>query len=254
MSTTATPTGVARVAVEPPVFELVPGYTLGLVVLPTVDVLRSAQPVDDLLTRAEDDIHRTGWDRGAISALPSISGWRRAYQSFGVNPNRFPCAAESLLRRVAKGARLPRINTVVDLCNAISLSTRLPVASCAVDDVRGVLEVRRATGDEVFLPLDAPDAPEHPDRGEVVYADGEGRAHSRRWNWRQGFVVKTDVGPHRLLLTVEAAHDGAREAVEDGLAALLRALPSVTTAAPGSAVLDASVPAIELTDKSGGTP
>lgn len=155
----------------------------------------------------------------------------------GVNPNRFPCAAESIARRVAKGDRLPRINALVDLCNAVSLGAALPVAACAVDGITDLV-VRPADGTETFLPLGVPDAPERPEPGEVVYADADGRAHSRRWNWRQGHLVRTDLGRHRLLLTVESAHPGGRAEVVDALARLAAALDDLSDTPRQEAVLD----------------
>lgn len=192
----------------------VPGYVLGLIAVPDIDVVKDAPAVAEQLTTAEDTLHAERLIKADISALPSITAWRDTYRAVDVNPNRFPCAAESVLRRVAKGDRLPRINSLVDLCNATSLDSRLPVASCDVGDIESELDVRLAHGTETYLPLGAPDSPEHPEPGEVVYADGRGRAHSRRWNWRQGDVVKTGIGRRRILLTVESVHEGGRADVE----------------------------------------
>ncbi|MFG2719612.1 B3/4 domain-containing protein [Streptomyces sp. NPDC048416] len=230
------------VSVDGLLTERVPRYVLGLVAVPYADVVREASQTRGWLTAAEDALHADCLSRADISALPAIAAWREAYRMVGVNPNAYPCAAESVLRRVAKGGRLPRINSLVDLCNAVSLDSRLPVASCDVGDIEGELEVRPAHGDEVFVPLGAPDATETPDPGEVVYADGRGRAHSRRWNWRQGDVVKTDTGRRRLLLTVESTHDGGRAVVEKTLGRLVEAL-NVLGARPGRpVVLDRTTP------------
>ncbi|MEV0126400.1 phenylalanine--tRNA ligase beta subunit-related protein [Streptomyces sp. NPDC050703] len=252
MDRSTSTTGTLTVTVDDRLFDRVPGYVLGLIAVPDIDVAAADPAVSSSLTEAEDALHRLSLGKADVSALPTVAAWREAYRAFDVNPNRFPCAAESLLRRVAKGDRLPRINALVDLCNAVSLATRLPVASCDVGDIEGELSVRPADGDEVYLPLGAPDAPEHPEPGEIVYADGQGRAHSRRWNWRQSDVVKTDRGRRRLLVTVEAAHDGAREAVDAALGRIADALDALE--APGGpggrrqqpVVLDRSAPSAVL--------
>ncbi|BFU45309.1 B3/4 domain-containing protein [Krasilnikovia sp. MM14-A1004] len=219
--------GGIRVTIDDRVSERVPGYVLGLIAVPALDVPRDHPAVERLLTAAEDAVQARGLDKAGVAALPGVAAWRDAYRAVGLNPNRFPCAAEAIARRVAKGDRLPRINALVDLCNAVSLATSLPVASCAVGSVAKELTVRPADGTEAFLPLGRPDAPEHPEPGEVIYADGAGRAHSRRWNWRQSHVVATGTGPQRLLLTVEAADpagaarlDAALDRLGDALAAL----------------------------------
>ncbi|MCX5388052.1 B3/4 domain-containing protein [Streptomyces sp. NBC_00083] len=239
------------VSIDPRLTERVPGYVLGLIAVPAIDVVGTGAGPDAVdtgarLTAAEDALHAAGPGTAEVSALPAIAAWREAYRVVGVNPNKYPCAAESVLRRVAKGARLPRINSLVDLCNAVSLASRLPVASCDVGSLQGALEVRPAHGAEVFTPLGSPGTTEHPEPGEVIYADERGRAHSRRWNWRQGDVVRTDAGRRRLLLTVEAAHEGGRAEVEEALARLAAALTALEGlgAAPGHPLLlDRAVPA-----------
>ncbi|MDY0811670.1 B3/4 domain-containing protein [Kitasatospora purpeofusca] len=239
-------TSALKVIVDESLLARVPGYVLGLIAVPVVDVAAAAAEADDLLTAAEDAVHGLSLGKAEVSALPSIAAWRDAYRSVDVNPNRFPCAAESVLRRVAKGDRLPRINALVNLCNAVSLDSRLPVASCDVGDITGELAVRLAHGGETYLPLGAPDAPEHPEPGEVVYADAQDRAHSRRWNWRQSEVIRTDVGRRRLLLTVEAVHEGGRADVERALDRLAAALDALGAVRQRPVVLDAAGPWAEL--------
>ncbi|BFO21136.1 hypothetical protein SHKM778_75240 [Streptomyces sp. KM77-8] len=234
------------VGVDARLRERAPGYVLGLIAVPDADVVAHAPKVADRLTAAEDVLHGAELSKADVSALPAIAAWRDTYRELGVNPNRYPCAAESVLRRVARGDRLPRINSLVDLCNAVSLESRLPVASCDVGDIEDELTVRLAEGTEIHLPLGAPDAPEHPEPGEAVYADARGRAHSRRWNWRQGDVVKTDLGRRRLLLTVESAHEGGRDEVEHTLGRLTEALTDLGMSWEPPAVLDGATARVEL--------
>uniref|UniRef100_A0AAU2VV55 Phenylalanine--tRNA ligase beta subunit-related protein n=1 Tax=Streptomyces sp. NBC_00008 TaxID=2903610 RepID=A0AAU2VV55_9ACTN len=246
MDSTSPAAGVLTVTIDERLSERVPGYVLGLIAVPDIEVVSDAPAVGALLTGAEDALHGERLSKADVSALPTIAAWRDAYRAVGVNPNRFPCAAESVLRRVAKGDRLPRINSLVDLCNAVSLAVRLPVASCDVGDIEGELAVRLAEGSETYLPLGAPGSPEEPEPGEVIYADGRGRAHSRRWNWRQGDVVKTDIGRSRLLITVESAHDGGRDVVESALGRVADALAGLTAESGRPIVLDRSTPSGEL--------
>jgi DNA/RNA-binding domain of Phe-tRNA-synthetase-like protein len=246
MDSISTGASTLTVTIDERLSELVPGYVLGLIAVPEIVVVKDTPTVGALLTAAEDELQGAGLSKADVSALPAIAAWRDAYRAVDVNPNRFPCAAESVLRRVAKGDRLPRINSLVDLCNAVSLGSRLPVASCDVGDIEAELTVRPADGSETYLPLGAPDLPEHPEPGEVIYADGRGRAHSRRWNWRQGDVVKTDLGRRKLLITVESAHEGGREAVEQALGRLTDALTGLTAESGRPVVLDRSTPSGDL--------
>ncbi|MER7753307.1 phenylalanine--tRNA ligase beta subunit-related protein [Kitasatospora sp. NPDC097643] len=246
MDRTTSTVDTLTVTIDDGLLERVPGYVLGLIAVPEIEVGKDDAAVDALLTAAEDELHRASLGKAEVSALPAIAGWRDAYRAVEVNPNKFPCAAESVLRRVAKGDRLPRINSLVDLCNGVSLGSRLPVASCDVGDIAGELTVRFADGGETYLPLGAPEAPEHPEPGEVVYADGSGRAHSRRWNWRQSDVIKTDVGRRRLLITVEAVHADGRAVVEQALARLAEALDGLGADRRSPVLLDAATRRAEL--------
>ncbi|MFV2102978.1 B3/4 domain-containing protein [Micromonospora sp. LOL_024] len=236
-----------EVRVDDRVLTAVPDYVLGLVAVPVVAVAPADPGVSALLTAAENAMHGAGLDRAGVAEVPQIAGWRAAYQAVGVNPNRFPCAAESIARRVARGDRLPRINSLVDLCNAISLGVAMPVASCAVGGLPD-LAVRPADGTETYLPLGRPEAPERPEPGEVIYADSAGRAHSRRWNWRQSHLIRTDLGRHRLLLTIEAAHPGGRGDVQVATALLIAALEDLIGGpySGASAVLDAGTTSVVL--------
>ena len=51
---------------------------------------------------------------------------RTMYRRIGIDPTRTRPSSEALLRRVRKGDRLPRINTLVDVCNWCSLELQLP--------------------------------------------------------------------------------------------------------------------------------
>ncbi|MER5970723.1 phenylalanine--tRNA ligase beta subunit-related protein [Streptomyces sp. NPDC002055] len=242
MDSTPTGAGPLTVTLDARLSDRVPGYVLGLIAVPDVEVVKDVPTVTAQLTAAEDKLHAARLAKADVSALPAIAAWREAYRTVGVNPNRFPCAAESVLRRVAKSDRLPRINSLVDLCNAVSLDSHLPVASCDVGEIEGELDVRLAHGGETYLPLGTPDAPEQPEPGEVVYADGQGRAHSRRWNWRQGDVVKTDLGRRRILLTVESVHEGGRDDVERALSRLTDTFAELGVESGRPQVLDGSQP------------
>lgn len=238
--------GPLSVTVDGRLLDRAPGYVLGLIAIPDIEVTAGTPAVAALLSAAEDTVHQESLSKADVSALPTIAAWRDAYRGFGANPSRFPCAAESLLRRVAKGERLPRINALVDLCNGVSLAERLPVASCDAGGLGSALTVGPAEGSEVYLPLGAPDAAEHPDPGEIVYADAQGRAHSRRWNWRQGDLIKTDRGRRRLLITVEAVHDGGRQPVARALRRIGDVLDGLTDTWQRPVVLDRSAPSGEL--------
>ncbi|MCX3060127.1 B3/B4 domain-containing protein [Streptomyces beihaiensis] len=117
---------------------------------------------------------------------PHMAAWRETYAAFGAKPNRTRNSAEALAKRALADSGLPRVNTLVDVYNAISVARLIPVGGEDLDRVTGGMRLIRATGDEDFATVVSGEpAVEHPEPGEVVWCDGEG-VTCRRWNWRQG--------------------------------------------------------------------
>jgi DNA/RNA-binding domain of Phe-tRNA-synthetase-like protein len=141
-------------------------------------------------------------------AQSHLEAWADVFRRFGAKPQRTPCSAEALRKRVVRDGSLPRVNPVVDLYNAVSLTI--------------------ATGSEVFDTVkDGQPAEESPEAGEVVWRDDHG-VTCRRWNWRQGIRTRLTADARRMWFILEslgpmpiaALHD-AGAALEDGLRAMM---------------------------------
>ncbi len=180
-----------------------------------------------------------------LSELPSLAAWRRAFRAFGVDPTQYRSAAEGLIRRLTKQGELPRIGTLVDLANLVSIRHALPVAVFDIEAIPGSIAVRFARGDERWSDLGS-SATERPEPGEVIFADGADEVVARRWCWRQSAGSAARESTTEILVTVEGHHDGAAADVTgalDELEELLRA-----HAPPGTirrAVLSAAEPAFD---------
>ena len=55
-----------------------------------------------------------------------VAAVRTMYKRVGLDPTKTRPSSEALLRRVRKGDTLPRINSLVDVCNWCSLEFQLP--------------------------------------------------------------------------------------------------------------------------------
>ncbi len=76
---------------------------------------------------------------------------RALYRRFGVDPTRVRPLSEALLRRLRKGEPLPRVNSLVDVANAMSVQLQVPVGLYDLDRVRGAdLVVRLGGEDEAY--------------------------------------------------------------------------------------------------------
>jgi DNA/RNA-binding domain of Phe-tRNA-synthetase-like protein len=159
---------------------------------------------------------------GSESDLPEIQAWRRAFARMGLKPTQYRCASEALLRRFRKEGALPHIHPLVDLCNAISLAYAIPVAAIDVALVARRLEVRHAVGTETYQAFSG--EIEHPQPGEVIYADEAGNAHARRWTNRQSGRSAIRASTSAALIVAEAMHASAREDVERLVGALSEVL------------------------------
>jgi len=161
-------------------------------------------------------------------AQPHLEAWAQVFRRFGAKPQRTPCSAEALRKRVLRDGSLPRVNPVVDLYNAVSLRFAVPVGGENLDAYVGQPLLTIATGSEVFDTMKGGQpAEEHPEAGEVVWRDDRG-VTCRRWNWRQGgrtrltaearrmWVILENLGP----MPIEALHD-AGAALGDGLGAMM---------------------------------
>ena len=155
----------------------------------------------------------------ALSSIPSIAAWRRAFAGFGVKPTRYRNAAEALLRRLVKHGDIPSINLLVDLANLVSIRYGLPVAAFDQASVTGSTVVRFADGDERFTDLGSARVV-HPAPGEVIFADQSGDVSARRWCWRQSAQSATGSATVEALITVEGHHHNARDAVASASADL----------------------------------
>ncbi|MFW6091823.1 MAG: B3/4 domain-containing protein [Actinomycetota bacterium] len=161
----------------------------------------------------------------AIAEVPSIAAWRRVFSAFGAKPTQYRCAAEALLRRLAKHGDIPSISTLVDVGNLVSIRYAMPVAVFDRVTVGGPMTVRFATGEERFTDLGS-SGTVHPEPGEVVFVDDDSVVSARRWCWRQSAHSATGPGTSEALIVVEGHHDTAAEDVKaavDDLSALLAA-------------------------------
>lgn len=180
-----------------------------------------------------------------LSELPSLGAWRRAFRGFGVDPTQYRSAAEALLRRLTKQGDLPFIGTLVDLANLVSIRHALPVAVFDLAAIRGGIAVRFARGDERWTDLGA-STTDHPEAGEVIFADDADEVVARRWCWRQSAASAARDTTTEILVTVEGHHDDAAVAVAaalDDLGGLLDAYAAPKTTR--RATLTAADPAFE---------
>jgi DNA/RNA-binding domain of Phe-tRNA-synthetase-like protein len=80
----------------------------------------------------------------AVRAHPpeEVVAVRTMYKRVGIDPTKRRPSSEALLRRVRKGEGLPRINSMVDVCNWCSLEFQLPYGLYDADRIEGDVVLR----------------------------------------------------------------------------------------------------------------
>lgn len=184
------------------VFDKLPEFVVGVVAVTGIDNSKEVPAITKMLEENSEAVINYFAETGNKAKNdPCVTPYREAFRAIGINPNRYSCAAEALMDRLAKGKGLPSINPAVDLGNAISLKYKLPIGAHDLytfvrEDGTGRgaadtgLEVRPATAEDTFRPFGAGEGEfDNPDAGEIVYVSGH-EVRTRRWTWRQSEVGK----------------------------------------------------------------
>ena len=195
---------MTRLVVSDDIFRAFPDALIGIAAFSGVDNAGSSVEVTAAL-RAEDDRAAVAFGGAAIPEHPRIAPWREAYRAFGAKPKDHPSSIENLVRRVAKGSRLPHVSKLVDLYNAVSLRHLLPVGGEDLAAVEGDVELAFAGENEPAVRLlgEPPEMARPPKKGEVIYRDDVG-ALCRRWNWKEADRTKLTEATRDGFLVVEA--------------------------------------------------
>jgi DNA/RNA-binding domain of Phe-tRNA-synthetase-like protein len=178
------------------------------------------------------------------SELPEIQAWRRTFARMGLKPTQYRSASEALLRRYRKEGALPRIHPLIDLCNAVSLVFAIPIAVFDVARIGEYLEVRYADGSEIYDSFSG--ETEQPEPREVIFADGAGRAHARRWTSRQSAYSAVGDDTTSVLIVAEGMHDSADADLPRLAATLAKELDAAWSITAATAVLSRSSPRFEF--------
>ena len=77
-----------------------------------------------------------------VNPPEEVAAVRTMYKRVGIDPTKRRPSSEALLRRVRKGEGLPRINSMVDVCNWCSLEFQLPYGLYDAAHIEGGVVLR----------------------------------------------------------------------------------------------------------------
>src|SRR5690349_1903124 len=185
--------------VSPDVWLRFPGMVIVAVAVRGVDNRRPNRVIEAALGRAWADLPRLLAGCSNPQAHPRIGAWREAFRALGVSGKQFPSSVEALARRALRGGEPLRINPLVDLSAAASLTHLVPTGGFDMGGTSAPLEVRLTRLGERFQALDE-DTPNQVEPGKVAYAAGsvlltrhlcwrQARAHLMQPGTRDAFLV-----------------------------------------------------------------
>jgi DNA/RNA-binding domain of Phe-tRNA-synthetase-like protein len=228
------------------ILKIAPGLVAGVIWTTQIANSEPCAAIDRQLDQATANVRERFPNNSAIARDPAIQGWREVYSRLGLTPNRYPCAAESLIRRAVSGEPIPRISPLVDLCNAVSLDHGIPAAPFDLRHTEGNVLVRRADGSEQFRAIGSRELHAIPE-AEAVYSDDTTEVLSRRWNWRQTAKGAIQSDSVNVLITTEAVHNEARRTVASALTTLRDSIRAQLGGQIETDILSAEFPFSETT-------
>jgi DNA/RNA-binding domain of Phe-tRNA-synthetase-like protein len=128
-----------RVTIDEVLKARCPRAALGCVTAHVEAPAAPAALIDEMQARVQEILKLP--EPRVVLESPQIAATRAAYKALGKDPARYRGSAEALLRRVAAGKGLPRINAVVDAINLVSVESRLSI---------GLYDLAHVSGDIVF--------------------------------------------------------------------------------------------------------
>lgn len=147
----------------------------------------------------------------SIKSHPVIQATREAYRRCGKDPSRYRPSAEALRRRLLRGLKLYRIDTLVDLINLVSLRTGHSIGGFDADKIMGTqLTLGIGRAEEPFEGIG---------RGMLnieglpVYRDAQGGIGTPTSDHER---TKMDIGTRHVLAIINGYNgcEGLREAAE----------------------------------------
>ena len=210
--------------IDPDIATLAPGFR-------ALSILVEAAPVTNPHVGAEALVRACDTEP-APWAQAHLAAWGEVFKRFGAKPQRTPCSAEALRKRVLRDGTMPSIDPVVDLYNAISIRYAIPVGGENLAAYSGTPYLTLAEGNEPFDTLkEGQPMVEYPDAGEVIWRDDIG-VTCRRWNWRQGVRTRLDSRAQSMWFILESLPSMPLAVLEEAGAELVnnlqRLMPGAT--------------------------
>ena len=177
-----------RVFVDKGIFAQYPKTQIGFVVA-TLNQNPDPKVIDTMVSKLKGLLLEKGFQEGKpVQQDPRIAIWRNTFNTFGVKGSEIPSSVEALTKRAFK-EQFPRILPAIDLYNAHSVASLLPMGGYDLNKVIGDVSIQHAKVAGHFLGIGSKE-PVAVDPKHVVYQDEEGVIC---WLWNHKDAARTSI-------------------------------------------------------------
>jgi DNA/RNA-binding domain of Phe-tRNA-synthetase-like protein len=206
-----------RYTVDPKVFKLQEDIKFGIIIGKHLTNTETTDEDESRLRRAEEQMRCT-IQSDQLREVRNVALYRDVMTKAGINPNKYLVSVEAMFKRILKGGNLPKINALVDLCNAVSVEQVISLGGHDLDDITRDMEVRFSHPEDRFLPFGAEDY-EPVDENELVFTSGN-IVQTRKWVWRQSELGKMTLNSSNIVFQLvgfgdDPSFDNAMKSIED---------------------------------------
>ncbi len=205
-----------RYSVDPKVFQLQEDIKFGIIIGKGIRNSETTDEDESRLRRAEEHM-RASIQKENLREVRNVALYRDVMTKAGINPNKYLVSVEAMFKRILKGGSLPKINALVDLCNAVSVEQVISLGGHDLDDITHDMEVRFSRAEDRFLPFGAEDY-EPVDEDELVFTSGN-TVQTRKWVWRQSELGKMTLDSNTIVFQLvgfgdDPSFDNAMRSIE----------------------------------------
>lgn len=179
-----------KYSIAPFIFEKNPDVCFGIIIGKGLKNTITSEADSQRLEESENFL-KSRIQPDMLKSTPAIAKYRQALKNVDINGNKFMNSVEAMSKRILKGSQLPRINALVDLCNAIALKHLISLGAHDLKDIHEDLSVRLSQDGDKFLPF-GEEIYEEVASGEVVFTSGKS-IQTRQWLWRQSKLGMIDL-------------------------------------------------------------
>lgn len=206
-------------SIDPDISRLAPGFRAISISVEATDITNP-----EIAAQALERAYKSLDSGEAHWADAHLAAWADVFRLFGAKPQRTPCSAEALRKRVIREGSLPSIDPIVDLYNAISIHYAIPVGGENYAAYVGTPRLTIAEGTELFDTIkEGVPSHESPEAGEVIWRDDLG-VTCRRWNWRQGVRTRLSADAKQMWFILESLPAMPEEALNEAGDQLIKGL------------------------------